>query len=421
MCGKPAREYNTIWNDKFISILIINFVMNMGQFMMNALIPKYAYSLGANAAVVGVVSSMFAVTALIIRPVAGPAMDYYSKSRLLTASISMLAVAFVVYGLSKDVTVIIIARLLHGLGIGVAVPLSLAMATNALPERKMVSGIGIYSLGAAVATAVGPWLGLKLMGLLGYNNTFFILAAWLVLCVVLTLRLKSYTPVRHSPFRIKLDRVFVTDVIIPTIIILFVTFAFSSINSFVIIYADLMNIDQIGLYYTAYAISLLVSRPISGAVADKYGTDKTIIPGLLIFAASFIIISYARTLPMFIFAGVLCAFGYGVCVPALQALCMLLVPKQRRGAAGNTNYIGSDSAYLLGPAAAGLIVTGIQNATGSELSGYRGMYRAMMIPVIVALVFFIFTSKIIREKLAEQQAAGDSENAERERTENDKR
>ncbi|NLA88095.1 MAG: MFS transporter [Clostridiales bacterium] len=389
--------------------------------MMNALIPKYAYSLGANAAVVGVVSSMFAVTALIIRPVAGPAMDYYSKSRLLTASVSMLAVAFVVYGLSKDVTVMIIARLLHGLGIGVAVPLSLAMATNALPERKMVSGIGMYSLGAAVATAVGPWLGLKLMELLGYNNTFFILAAWLVLCVLLTLRLKSYTPVRHSPFRIKLERVFVTDVIIPTIIIFFITFAFSSINSFIVIYAGLMNIDQIGLYFTAYAISLLISRPISGAVADKYGTDKTIIPGLLIFAASFIIISYARTLPMFIFAGVLCAFGYGVCVPTLQALCMLLVPKQRRGAAGNTNYMVSDSVYFMGPAAAGLIITVIQSTTGSELSGYQGMYRMMVIPVIVALLFFILTSKIVQEKLAQQQAAGDSENAERERTKNGKR
>lgn len=407
MCAVPAKEHNTIWNDRFISILIINFVMNMGQFMMNALIPKYAYFLGANAATVGIVSSMFAVTALIIRPVAGPAMDYYSKNRLLTASVSMIAVAFVVYGLSKDVTAIIIARLFHGLGIGVAVPLGLAMATNAIPEEKMASGVGIYSMGAAVATAVGPWLGLKLMERLGYNNTFFITAAWLVLCVLLTLRMKSNTPVRHSRFRIKLDRVFVTDVIVPTTIIFLVTFAYSSISSFIVIYAGLMDIDQVGLYFTAYAISLLISRPISGAVADKYGIGKVIIPGLLIFAASFIIISYARTLPMLILTGVLCAFGHGVCVPTLQALCMLLVPKQRRGAAGNTNYIGSDSAYLLGPTAAGFIITGIHNITGSELSGYQGMYRMMVIPVIAALLFFILARKFIREKLAKQETAGD--------------
>ncbi len=65
----------TMWNPTFISIFIVNFAMNMGQFMMNTLVPKYANYLGATAAVVGTVTSMFAITALAIRPLAGPAFD----------------------------------------------------------------------------------------------------------------------------------------------------------------------------------------------------------------------------------------------------------------------------------------------------------------------------------------------------------
>ena len=70
---------SSIWTPTFISIFIVNFALNMGQFMMNTLIPKYADHLGATASIVGLVSSMFAVTALAIRPLAGPAFDFFSK------------------------------------------------------------------------------------------------------------------------------------------------------------------------------------------------------------------------------------------------------------------------------------------------------------------------------------------------------
>jgi predicted MFS family arabinose efflux permease len=114
---------------------------------------------------------------------------------MLTLSVGLIVVAFVGYGLSRSVTLIILSRLIHGLGVGVAIPLSMAMASNALPPGKMASGLSIFSLGNALATAVGPSVGLYLTGSLGYNVTFFIVAALLALCLALTLQLKSSTPV----------------------------------------------------------------------------------------------------------------------------------------------------------------------------------------------------------------------------------
>lgn len=40
--------------------------MAMSQFVMNTLVPKYAYYLGGEASVVGLVTSTFALTALAI-------------------------------------------------------------------------------------------------------------------------------------------------------------------------------------------------------------------------------------------------------------------------------------------------------------------------------------------------------------------
>lgn len=78
-----TEQYNptTIWNPMFISIFIVNLAMNFGQYMMNTLIPKFADSLGATPEVVGIVASMFTITALAVKPVSGPAIDTLPKKK----------------------------------------------------------------------------------------------------------------------------------------------------------------------------------------------------------------------------------------------------------------------------------------------------------------------------------------------------
>jgi predicted MFS family arabinose efflux permease len=127
----------------------------MGQFMMNTLIPKYADSLGSTATVVGLVSSAFTITALGLRPVTGPAIDYFKKTYMLRIAMSFTTIAFIVYSLSSNITMLFIARLIHGMGVGLTTPLALAMASNTLPQNKVASGLGMFSLGSALATLSG--------------------------------------------------------------------------------------------------------------------------------------------------------------------------------------------------------------------------------------------------------------------------
>ena len=393
------KNTEKIWNSKFTRIAIITVMFNIGHFTMNTLVPKYTDTLGATAAVVGVVSSMFAVTSLGIRPFSGPAMDYYKKNRLMSIAIGLIVLAFIGYSISKSIALIIISRLIHGMGIGVAAPLSMAMASSALPESKLASGLGVFTLGQAVATAVGPSVSLALSGSIGYNATFLITAAFIFIAFLLTLLLKSNAPPKKSKFRIQPKRIFVPDIIVPATVTALSTISFSSISFFIPIYGGLHGIENIGLYFTAYAVALLVSRPLSGKIADKYGSDKAIIPGLLLFGVSFLLVSTAKTIYMFLLAGVIGAFGYGICVPLLMALSLQLVPASKRGAASNTNYIGMDTGYITGPILAGFIVTGVKTYTGNEILGYEVMYLMMIIPVAAALTVFILNRKKLKKKL----------------------
>ncbi|WP_020617773.1 MFS transporter [Paenibacillus daejeonensis] len=379
----------SIWTPAFVSIFMINIVLNMAQFMMNTLIPNYAEHLGATAVMVGMVSSMFAVTALGIRPVVGPATGFFRSNRLLAVAVGIICAAFLCYSIADSIQMIIAGRLLHGIGMGFLAPLSLALASDALPNDKIASGIGIFSLGQAVATAIGPSLGLELVYAFGYSFTFLVGAVMMVGVLIMALRLKSPAPDRSGGFKLTLHNFYAREVLVPAVMMFFLAGAYSCINSFILIYGKINGVQNIGLFFTAYAVCVLFSRPFSGKLADKYGLDKMLIPGMLFFALSFILISYARTLPMFLLAGAVSAFGYGICQPIIQTLCMKLVNKERRGVAGNTSYIGVDLGYLLMPTVAGAIVTYAHQESGSMISGYSVMFQVMTIPILVSLLIFL--------------------------------
>lgn len=395
-----TENKQTIWNKKFINVFIINLVLSMAQFMMNVLIPKFAEHLGATAIVIGVVTSIFAISALGIRPIVGPATSYFRNNRLLAAAVGIIIIAFICYGLANSVGMVIVGRLLHGVGMGFLAPISLALASDALPSNKIAAGIGIFSLGQAVATAIGPSLGIELVDAFGYNVTFFIGTAMMIVVFCMALRLNTDLPDRSGGFKVSLNNVIAPEVIIPAVIMFFLAGAYSSINSFVLIYGKANGVKEIGLFFTAYAVCLIISRPFSGKIADKYGLDKALVPGLLIFALSFILISQSDTLPMFLLSGAVSAFGYGICQPIIQTLCMKLVTKDRRGIAGNTNYIGVDLGYLIAPTVAGAIVTFVQHQGGSTIMGYSIMYKMMTIPVIIGLIIFLFQWKNIKHQVS---------------------
>lgn len=234
---------------------------------------------------------------------------------------------------------------------------------------------------------------------IGYSYTFFISAVLMAICFGLTLRISADIPERAGRFKISLNQIVAPEVILPTLVIFLQFISYSSINSFIALYGGLRGVADIGLYFTAYAACLIVIRPFSGRIADRFGLDKLIIPGLFIFIGALVLISFCNTLPMFILAGVVTALGFGISGPMIQTMNMQLVPKERRGAAGNTNYLGVDVAMLLGPSLAGFIINGIQNATGNELLGYSIMYRAMVLPLVVAVVLFMLNRKKLLAKI----------------------
>ncbi|MHB8127779.1 MAG: MFS transporter [Mobilitalea sp.] len=384
----PSEGQTKIWNRFFISIFFVSMALNLGQNMSNSLLAKYADSMGAPASQVGMLMSMFAITALIFRFASGPAMDTYNRKHIIMGAMLIMATAYFGFSMSVSVSSLMKFRLLQGIGNAFGNVCCLAMVSEALPKNKFGTGMGYFSLAQVVSQAIGPVIGLTLVGWVGYSTTYIITGFVMLSSVLIASQIKIKFK-RTKKLKISLSNIIAKEALLPAIIIFFVGMGFNTINSFLIVYAAKQGVQTgIGLFFTVYALTLLITRPTVGKLTDKYGFVKVGIPAIFFTGISFIIISVSTSLPMFLIAAFVNAFGFGACQPALQSLAMKSVPKERRGAAGSTNFIGLDLGTILGPMIAGAF---------AENLGYPVMWCVMTIPLIIGMsLVFIFRGKIVK-------------------------
>lgn len=391
---------NKIWNPFFIQIFATNGLMYLGLQMVQSLVGKYASTLGASAVVVGMVSSIFAVTCLLFKLFAGPSIDAFDRKYVLLAALSVIAVAFLGMSISKNVEMIVGFRLLQGAGQAFTATCCLALASDALPKKRFAAGIGTFTLAQAVCQAIGPSMGLWVARNFGYRVTFLTAGGCMMAAAASTLFIKT-SFVKRKKFQLTFRNTIATEAFLPTFMLFLLSAAYHTIQSFLIIFAGERGVEEIGCFFTVYAIALLGTRPLFGRIMDKIGFVKAIIPALCCFALSFFLISISGSLGMFLLAALVSAFGYGVAAPAIHTLCMQTVPRERRGAASSTSYIGSDVGNLAGPTFAGAM---------AESFGYGAMWRIMIIPIFATLLLVVvFRRKIGNIEAAFRENSGDEE------------
>ncbi len=392
---QSSQSSNRIWNMMFIGIFLVNMALNFGQYMSNSLLSLYAKSMGAPAEQIGMLMSMFAITALLFRFVAGPAINAYNRKIIVAIAMGCMASAYFGFSFAPKIagklgiqviTVLKCFRLLQGIGSAFAGSCCLTIVSDMLPKDKFSSGMGIFACAQVIAQSIGPTVGVLLKDRLGYPITYFIFGCLMVCAIIAALFLRLM-PSPHIPFNLKLENMVAKEAVLPAVITFLIALGFTTINSFLLVYAEERGISGASLFFTVYALTMLLTRPAIGKLTDKYGFVKVGIPSVFTTACSLILIGISTNLPMLLFAAFINAFGYGAVMPALQSLSMRAVVPERRGSASSTNYIGQDTATLLGSTLAGYV---------AAIAGYTPlMWISMAIPVILAVLFiFQFRKKI---------------------------
>ncbi|MGW2837772.1 MDR family MFS transporter [Streptomyces sp. NPDC001493] len=145
-----------------------------------------------------VTAELLAMTATV--PVWGKLSDLYDKKVLLQLSLSMFVVGSLVAGFSHSVTVLIISRVLQGIGAGGLTALAQVVMASIIPPRELGKFSGIFGAVFAVGTVAGPLIGGVLVDTswLGWRWCFFIGVPFALLAIFLLQKTLKLPVVRRE-------------------------------------------------------------------------------------------------------------------------------------------------------------------------------------------------------------------------------
>ena len=144
--------------------------------------------------------SAYFLAASVATPVLGRLGDMFGKERFLAISLGAFAVGSVICALSNGLGLMIVGRVLQGVGGGVF-PLSFGIVRDEFPRERIPTGIALLGATAGIGGAIGLPLGGLLVDQASYHWIFWLSAAMGAAATVTTIRFVPESPVR-TPGRV---------------------------------------------------------------------------------------------------------------------------------------------------------------------------------------------------------------------------
>src|SRR5690349_3623198 len=166
---------------RLLVLFVTAFVDMVGLAMIVPLLPFYAAELGASATVVGLLVSAFSVAQLAVAPVWGRMSDHYGRRPAILAGLLLTGCAYLIFAFAGSVTLLLLSRLVQGLG-GGTIGVVQAYVADASPPEERTKSLGWLSAVTSLGAVAGPAFG-SLMISVGGRSAPGLAAAALALLV----------------------------------------------------------------------------------------------------------------------------------------------------------------------------------------------------------------------------------------------
>lgn len=376
-----SRSFVQLWGINFtVMLTYYSLMVGIGPYVMN----RFQVS----SATAGLVAGITVIGILISRAASGFLWTRFSSRQLLFAGLAVIVPAVALYGFAGSVGLILILRLVHGLGTGLIGTVSNTAVVFTLPTTRRGEGIGYFTLSNIVATALGPFCGLLIVHLSGYQALFIaeVVVALIGLAAVLTVR-SGTIPDPPAARSVKPKRSVLTTMIEPatvplSLVMTWVSMGYAAINVDLALLASERRLTAYSsIFFLVYAAVVLVSRPIAGRVMDAHSEHHIIYPAMAVFAFGLVAIGLSYSGAPLLMAAALCGIGFGNIQSAMQSAIARTTPARRLGQANSTYFIFFDLALGVGPYLLGLIVPSV---------GYQHLFEILAVMALAGMPLYYF-------------------------------
>ncbi|MEK3726568.1 MULTISPECIES: MFS transporter [unclassified Lysinibacillus] len=343
-----------IFTTSFLFLFISNFFIFIGFEMLLPILPAYLLSINATPMQVGLVTTVFTLGAIIIRPFIGYYLIDHKRKHLAIGAGIMLLMITMLYPFLSTIWIFLLLRFFHGTAWGISTTANSTMAVDIIPKARLGEGMGYFSVSTTVGAIVAPSLGILIYNSFSFHTLIWSSALLCLFAVIMLPFIHSATPKQFDkqPFRF-MEAIFEKDVWFQSLLTVVTTLGFGAVITFLVLFGEQKGLDHIFLFFFINAIVSTLLRPFTGKWFDKNGPWSIIIVSATLGFLSLIVLSYTTNNHTLILAAILFGAGYGTVMPCLQTWTVQKVSEAKSGAANATFLSSFDvgvgvSAFFLG-------------------------------------------------------------------------
>lgn len=172
----PTAEWRPRANPWLIAlaVMLATFMVILDTSIAVVALPYIAGNLGATQDESTWVLTSYLVANAIILPASTWFSGFFGRKNFLIACTVIFTVASLVCGLATSMVMLVVARVIQGIGGGAMQPLSQAILLESFPPAKRGAATAVFGLAIVVAPIIGPTLGGWLTDNWSWRWTFYI-------------------------------------------------------------------------------------------------------------------------------------------------------------------------------------------------------------------------------------------------------
>ncbi|GGH59042.1 hypothetical protein GCM10008014_32270 [Paenibacillus silvae] len=390
-----------LWTTDFILLMLCNFLLFLQLHMIVSPLPSYVQDrFHANAFQVSLFTCLFALSAIAARLYSAKALEKGLRNAMIYIGLSVALLATLGYYFAAGIAVLLLLRMLFGVGFGMSSTAFPTMASDIVPVKRMGEGMGYFGLSTSLAMSMGPIIGVTLLQGAGFVTLMVCTAAVIVviypLSYSLTRKKAARTQQAAEPAAVTVSvapsaasaaagkMTFNRKLILPSVLNGLLSITYGGLVGFIVLFGKEAHLANPALFFLFNAMAVLVVRPFAGRIYDSKGPKALLIPGAVCIALGLVILSTASTMPVLFAAAFMYGIGYGSMQSSLQTWMIQVVSPAQRGMANgmflNTLDLGiATGALLLGSIA--------------SLTSYTEMYRYSILFMVLFLLIYLIQGK----------------------------
>lgn len=166
----------SIWRDRalLIAIALSSMLAPLNSTMIAVALPRLITELQTNVADASWLVTSYLIAMATLQPVAGKLGDRWGRRSLILGGLVCFGAASLAATWAPNLPLLIGFRLLQAISGAIAIPNGVALVREVVPDHRRATSFGLISSAVSLAAAIGPPVGGVLMSLAGWRAIFFV-------------------------------------------------------------------------------------------------------------------------------------------------------------------------------------------------------------------------------------------------------